>query len=559
MGLADDKSSLGGGAPAWHIRPPLPQGLSGHATYCEAVKGLLDAAARAATVLRREPIVRVVSHIDADGICAGAIAYRALRGLGVRPEVDFVKQLDDFLVERLVKEGGPSQLVWFTDLGSGQLDRMRGLRCLVTDHHMPAVREESGPLPDGGSFHQLNPHLCGVDGAQHLSGAGATYMLATALDPGNISLSPLAIVGAVGDLQHHRAGRLAGANADIVEAAKIAGLVEPRMDLAFFGRETRPVHKMLQYATPAVPGVTGSELGAMEVMRDADVEPMADERWRTWAELSHGERQRIVSRLGEILLMQGHGHASVRALVQEAYVFPAEEPGSETRDAMEFATLLNACGRYGMARVGMEVCLGDRLEAIEEARRLLGSHRARLVDGLRTVAALGVVRRRAMQYFHARDRIPDTIVGTVASMALQAVELDTDPGLPIVALADKVDERGIVKVSARGTRELVEQGLDLASALTRAAAGVGGVGGGHDIAAGASIPEGMEQPFLDALEAILLEQVPALRERPPPEVGADETAPRGGMREGRGGARDGHGAWGEDEGEDWDGSGDAGE
>ncbi len=483
---------------------------------------LLDAAARAASILKGEPRVRVVTHIDADGVCAGAIAYRALRGLGVRPEVVFVKQLDDFLVERLAKEGGPSQLVWFTDLGSGQLDRMRGFRCLVTDHHVPARREELGPLPDGGSFHQLNPHLHGVDGAQHLSGAGATYLLARALDRANVSLAPLAIVGAVGDLQHHRVGRLAGVNADIVAEAKAAGLVEPRMDLAFFGRETRPVHKMLQYSTPAVPGVSGTELGAMEVMRDADVEPMAGERWRTWAELADDERRRIISRLGEILLMQGHGHVSVRALVQEAYVFGAEERGSETRDAMEFATLLNACGRYGMARVGMEVCLGDRLEALEEARRLLGSHRARLVDGLRTVAALGVVRRRALQYFHARDRIPDTIVGTVASMAMQALEVDTDPGLPIVALANKVDERGIVKVSARGTRQLVEQGLDLASALTRAAAEVGGVGGGHDIAAGASIPDGTEQTFLDALEALLVEQVPALKERPPPElVGSD--------------------------------------
>jgi len=503
-----------------------PQGLSDGAAYADDVNGLLDAASGAAKVLRDEPRVHVVTHIDADGICAGAIAYRALRGLGVRPEVDFVKQLDDFLIERLAKEAGPSQLVWFTDLGSGQLDRMRGLRCLVTDHHVPARRDVSGALPDGGSFHQLNPHLYGVDGAQHLSGAGATYLLARALDTGNVSLAPLAIVGAVGDLQHHRVGRLAGVNADIVTEARAAGLVEPRMDLAFFGRETRPVHKMLQYATPAVPGVSGTELGAMEVMRDADVEPMDGERWRTWADLTDDERRRIVTRLGEILLMQGHGHASVRALVQEAYVFPAEERGSETRDAMEFATLLNACGRYGMARVGMEVCLGDRIEAIEEARRLLGSHRARLVDGLRTVAALGVVRRRAMQYFHARDRIPDTIVGTVASMALQALEVDTDPALPIVALADKVDERGVVKVSARGTRELVAQGLDLAAALTRAAAGVGGVGGGHDIAAGASIPAGAEEAFLDALEALLLEQVPALREREPPRHEPGGLGPR---------------------------------
>lgn len=477
------------------------------------MKPLLEAAGRAAEVLRAHPRARVITHIDADGICAGAIAYRALRSLGQRPEVDFVKQLDDFLIERLAKADGPPELVWFTDLGSGQLDRMRGFDCLVTDHHLPALAVESGALPDGGRFHQFNPHLHGVDGAQHLSGAGATFLVARALDAGNATLAPLAIVGAVGDIQHQREGRLAGVNATIVEDARGSGLVEPRMDLALFGRETRPVHKMLQYASPAVPGVTGSELGAMEVVRDADVEPKDGDRWRTWTNLSHEERTRVVTRLGELLLMQGHGHASVRALVQEAYVLVAEEKGSETRDAMEFSTLLNACGRYGMARVGMEVCLGDRLEALAEARRLLGSHRARLVDGLRAVQSLGVVRRRTFQYFHARDQVPDTIVGTVASMALNALEVDTDPDLPIVALAVKVDERGVVKVSARGTRELVEEGLDLAKALHRAAASVGGVGGGHDIAAGASIPDGTEPDFLDALEAVLLEQVPSLRER----------------------------------------------
>jgi single-stranded-DNA-specific exonuclease len=478
------------------------------------VKALLEAAGRAADVLRARPRARIITHIDADGICAGAIAYRTLRSLGHRPEVDFVKQLDDFLIERLAKEEGGPELVWFTDLGSGQLDRMRGFSCLITDHHLPAITSESGTLPDSGHFHQFNPHLCGVDGAQQLSGAGSTFLVARAVDAANASLAPLAIVGAVGDIQHQREGRLSGVNALIVEEARAAGLVDPRMDLALFGRETRPVHKMLQYASPAVPGVTGSELGAMEVVRDADVEPREGERWRTWADLSDDERRRVVTRLGELLLMQGHGHASVRALVQEAYVFSAEERGSETRDAMEFSTLLNACGRYGMARIGMEVCLGDRLEALTEARRLLGSHRARLVDGLRVVQALGVARRRSFQYFHARDQMPDTIVGTVASMALNALEVDTDPCLPIVALVAKVDERGVVKVSARGTRELVEEGLDLAKALHRAASSVGGVGGGHDIAAGASIPEGTEPDFLDRLEAVLLEQVPSLRERP---------------------------------------------
>jgi RecJ-like exonuclease len=454
--------------------------------------------------------VHIVSHIDADGISAGSIAYRACRRMDLRPEVEFIKQLDDFVIERLCKEVPEGTLVWFSDLGSGQLDRIRGIQCVVTDHHSPARDTVSGELAEEGRFVQANPHLHGHDGAQEVSGAGMAYLVSRELGSANGDLAVLAIVGAVGDLQHHREGRLVGLNHEIVTEAQANGLVEVAKDLAFFGRETRPIHKMLQYASPAIPGVSGSEMGAMEVMKDADVEPKRGEHWRTWSELDGEEKRRIIARLGEILLVQGHGHQAVWRLVQDVYTFSQEEAGLETRDAMEFSTLLNACGRYGMARVGMEVCLGDRLDAMAEAKKLQGSHRAKLVDGLRMVAAMGVAERRAIQYFHVRDRVPDTIVGTVASMALQAPEVDIDPGRPIIALADKRDEKGVVKVSGRGTRDLVEEGLDLAAAMKEAAEVVGGLGGGHDIAAGASIPEGKEEEFLNALDKIVVRQVPRL-------------------------------------------------
>jgi RecJ-like exonuclease len=486
------------------------------------VTSLEETAGRAADRLREARDVHIVSHIDADGISAGSIAYRAARRLGIRPEVEFLKQLDDFAMERLSKNVPQGTLVWFTDLGSGQLDRMRGIDCVVCDHHQPALTEPEGPLGDGGSYVQANPHLAGVDGAQEISGAGMAYMAARLLDPANVDQSVLAIVGAVGDLQHMHEGRLVGVNADIVEEARVAGLVDVSMDLAFFGRETRPVYKLLQYSSPAIPGVTGSELGAMEVMRDADVEPKAGDAWRTWSDLSVEERRRIVARLGEVLLTQGHGYKAVARLVQEVYTFTSEEQGSETRDAMEFSTLLNACGRYGMARVGMEVCLGDRLEALAEARRLQGSHRAKLVDGLRTVQSMGVATRKAIQFFHSKDAIPDTIVGTVASMALQAPEVDLDPGRPIIALAYKRDEPGVVKVSGRGTRDLVDEGLDLASAMTEAASRVGGIGGGHNVAAGASIPAGREEEFLEVLDSIVAGQVPRLAGVAPEDVPRDD-------------------------------------
>ena len=53
------------------------------------------------------------------------------------------------------------------------------------------------------------------------------------------------------------------------------------------------------------------------------------------------------------------------------------------------------------------------------------------------------------------------------------------------------------KVSSRGTRKLVQRGLNLSTVMREASTQVGGSGGGHDIAAGAVIPRGKEKQFVE--------------------------------------------------------------
>jgi single-stranded DNA-specific DHH superfamily exonuclease len=65
----------------------------------------------------------------------------------------------------------------------------------------------------------------------------------------------------------------------------------------------------------------------------------------------------------------------------------------------------------------------------------------------------------------------------------------------------------VVKVSARGNKLLISKGLDLSMALRKAAESVGGVGGGHTIASGASIPPGSEEKFLASVDRIVGEQL----------------------------------------------------
>jgi single-stranded-DNA-specific exonuclease len=100
--------------------------------------------------------------------------------------------------------------------------------------------------------------------------------------------------------------------------------------------------------------------------------------------------------------------------------------------------------------------------------------------------------------------VRDTVVGIVAGMILGSGEIPCDA--PIFAFADadiKVGGERKIKVSGRGTRDLVEKGLDLARAIKCASEKVGGTGGGHNIAAGATIPAGREMDFLREADLVV--------------------------------------------------------
>jgi RecJ-like exonuclease len=152
------------------------------------------------------------------------------------------------------------------------------------------------------------------------------------------------------------------------------------------------------------------------------------------------------------------------------------------------------------ADIGMAVCMGDRGEAYEDSKKLLGEHRKNLVDGLNFVREKGVTQLSNLQYFDAGSSIPETIVGIVAGMS----HASNNRHLPIVAFADKEDGH---KVSARGTQELVNKGLNLSEAISQVCQEIGGAGGGHDIAAGATVPFGKKEEFIERLNALIARQI----------------------------------------------------
>ncbi len=451
------------------------------------VHSVIKRAKEIAKIIKNSNEVHIVTHIDADGITAGAIAKQTITRLGKQVSIDFVKQLDNVVIERLKNKN--HELVWFTDLGSILEGNHADINKVITDHHSCSNKSNA-------SYH-LNPHLFGLDGSYQISGAGVTYLVSKSINKENIDLSALALVGAVGDLQDRKFCRLEGFNRAILKDAEEIKVVKSKLDINYFGRETRPLFKMIQYASdPIIPGISGRESTSLNFLQNLGIRLKDGDNWRHWIHLCKDERRLIISEITKLLLEKGFGHKTAKRLIGEIYELINESIETELHDAKEFATLLNSTARYGQCEVGLQVCLGNRDVWLKKALSLLQGHRQNLVEGLQFVKEEGIEKRQYLQFFHAKSGIRDTIVGIVTNMLLNSEEITSD--LPLVGFANKDESE--VKVSARGTQALIEKGLNLSQAMKKSAELINGIGGGHNIAAGATIPKGKEEEFLTLLE-----------------------------------------------------------
>ncbi|KAA0002292.1 MAG: DHH family phosphoesterase [Thermoplasmata archaeon] len=445
--------------------------------------------------LKRWDEINIITHIDADGIAAGAIAKKMMEREGIESNIHFVKYLDKRIIEEAKDMEG---LKWFTDLGSGSISKLGEIEYIVTDHHMPDIEKKVK------TWRHFNPHLYGIDGGIEISGAGLVYLIASKLNKKNRDMVDLAIVGACGDLQDSFSCKLEGWNQEIVKEGVIENKIEIRKDVRLFGRQTKPIHKILQYANdPLLPGLTGKERACLSFLDNLGIEKKEGKKWRRWIDLHEWEKKRIVSALITRILSKGFGHSYASRLIGEVYELVNEEKGTELRDAKEYATLLNSTARYGYADVGLKICTGERGTMIEKAKKLLQNHRKHLVKGLQLIKEEGIREHGFIQYFHAGESIRDTVIGIVTGILLHSNYVKQ--GMPLVGFAEK--ENGEIKASARAHSLLKQRGVNLSRAMQRVANRLGGTGGGHEVAAGATIPKGKEEEFLYMLEKEIRNQL----------------------------------------------------
>jgi RecJ-like exonuclease len=453
---------------------------------------------RAASNLRSARSILIISHIDADGITAGSIAAMTADRLGIERRIIFLPKITEESI-RMINEA-PEDFVWICDLGSGYLSEFTRSNLIITDHHVPDPRwrKKQTVLDSFIAVDHLNPHSYGRDGSYEVCGAGMTYLLSRGVDPENKDLAYLAVVGAVGDFQDTDQSKLVSINRTILQDAINAGDVIIEQDLRLFGRETRPLVQFFQYCNdPRLEGLTDNASGCMDMLEFLNIPVMEDGRWRSWDDLAPDEKERVTDNILALLPLEDQ-----KRVFGEVYTLPKYARGMELRDAKEFSTVLNSCGRYDDAETGMRICFGD-IAALKDAETNRANHRRHISSALAYVRDNHLIReRRFIQYFDAGDKVKDTVVGIVAGMLLNTPECRHN--LPIVAFVDSDDG---VKVSGRANRDLADRGLDLSAAMKTAAELVGGMGGGHSVAAGATIPKDKKEKFLDIVEDIVSSQV----------------------------------------------------
>ena len=453
---------------------------------------------RAANGLSKAKSVLIITHIDADGITAGSIANITLERLGIQHRVLFQTKITEETID--IVNNAPEEFVWICDLGSGYLSEFDRSNLIITDHHVPDPkwRKKQTVLDSFASVDHLNPHSYGFDGSYQVSGSGMTYLLSKKIDQKNIDLAYLAVIGAIGDFQDSNESKLVGINRMILQDAIDAGDLVIENDLRLFGRETRPIIQFFQYCNePRLEGLTDNPGGCMDMLEFLNIPVKKNGEWRTWNDLSPDEKEKVIDNVLELVPVDQQ-----KRIYGEVYTLPKFTSGTGLRDAKEYSTVLNSCGRYDDAETGMRICCGDTT-ALKDAERNRADHRRHISSALSYVKDNHLIReRKFIQYFDAGSNIRDTVVGIVAGMLLNSPECRHN--LPIIAFVDADDG---VKVSARANRDLVDRGLDLSSVMKTAAELTGGYGGGHSVAAGATIPENKKEEFLDIVEDLVSSQI----------------------------------------------------
>lgn len=439
-------------------------------------------------IIQSSEDIKVYSHIDCDGICSGAILSTILDRLNKDHEIEFVNLdvLDNIDLNH--------DLTIFSDLGSGQLidtNAKKGQKIIILDHH-PPLRDLDYKNGKDYTYLEINPIHHGIDGSYYVCGGGLCYFLSKEF--GYDDLSWIGVLSAIGDMQNTHSGHFEGLNEIIQQDAIDGGYLEViENDINIYGRNTRPLFVALSYFNDVKLPITNNTSETMAILEELGIDEKNNRK--TLNELTMEDKGKLYQKLSGMIAKEVPGNYVKyisQLIIGDSYTFLQESKDSFLRDASEFSTAMNACGRNHEEKIAMEVLKGDRVAALDELEVVNRDHRHNLAQSIEQVAEdanSNIVELENLQYFDGTGIKPE-IVGTITGMILGYCNWKK----PIIGFTQTDD--GGIKVSLRCSRLLSYDGIHFGNIIRNIASKVGGSGGGHSMACGAYIPFDKKSEFI---------------------------------------------------------------
>lgn len=412
--------------------------------------------------------IHLITHFDTDGITSGAIFSKTLERQNKQFSIKILKQLSKEEFDYFPKD----KLIILLDLGSGNLEELDKLNreIIIIDHHEVSKKNYSDNILI------LNPHLC--EDYEDLCSAELCYLVSKSISKENKDLAHLAVLGMVGDTMEKDISKTR--NFIINEAD-----VRIKKGLLLYP-STRPVDRALEFSSrPFIPGVTGDSKGTYELLKEAEIEKTS-KNFKSLIDLDDAEMKRLVT---AILLRLPASESSEH--IGNLYLIKFF---NKIEDARELSAIINACSRMDKPEIALMLCLGNS-EAKKKAERLYIKYRQHIISGLRFIDKNNKIEGREYVIINARDKIKDTIIGTLASiLSFSSIYKE---GTIIIAMAYNNEK---IKVSSRMCGKYPKSSRNLKELMDKIISLIGGESGGHKEAAGCLIDKKDEDKFIELVK-----------------------------------------------------------
>ncbi|MFX1328162.1 MAG: DHH family phosphoesterase [Promethearchaeota archaeon] len=482
-------------------------------------------------ISQKRSSIHIYTHLDADGLSAGAILGKCFYRENIPFQITVLRQLEKEEILKISKQINEiDKFLIFSDFGSGQfLELQKELilnnnfnSFIILDHHLPQKISSKKDIDLIKEIHNntyqwhINPYFFGFDGSLEVSGAGLSYLFAKSINLNNKDLSPIAIIGAIGDIQNQGQNKsFFGLNSLILEDAIDTGDIEVINDLNF--SSIKPLNEAIAYSKEInLPGLSNDVNRSLIFLQTIGIlMENSNGNIRTLNDLNQDEKQKISSAIIEYatVKLDIDPNEIIDKLIINRYLLKNEEIGSKLYDATEFSNLLNACGRSNNASLGIAIAMGDRKIALGKSREIHKNYKKALLNSITWLIDNNKIQQKEyIQYFFGEDVISEKIIGTIASMLIFENPESVDISKPIFGLAQRENEN-VYKVSGRAHEIIVNKGINLSKAIRDACklSNVDVLGGGHPPAAGTKIPLDKVSIFLEHCNNIIHKQLQEIK------------------------------------------------